>query len=83
MEHAIDEDQGPQEQNEDVDVDELMNEEAPALLSDDTRGSVTENGLPDEQVAGSVPTNHDYFYRTRSGKPYGKSLGLAAQASAQ
>jgi hypothetical protein len=82
VEHAINEDQGPQEQNEDVDADELMDEEAPALVGGDTHDGVIENELPDEQATVSVPTSHDYFYRTRSGKPYGKSLGLAAQTSA-
>ncbi len=59
-----------------------MYTEAPALVGDFTHGGVTENELPDEQADASFLTSHDYFYRTRSGKPYGNSLSLAAQASA-
>ena len=51
-------------------------------MDDGTHDDTAENELPDEQAAVSIPTSHDYFYRTRSGKPYGNSRGLAAQASA-
>ena len=60
----------------------LLYTEAPALFGDVTHGGVTENELPDEQAVASFPTSHDYLYQTRSGKPNGYSLGLAAQASA-
>ena len=77
--HAMNADQGEQEQNKDVDVDESIDKEAPALVGDVTHGGVTENKLPDEQAAALISTSHDYFYRTRSGKRYGNSLGLPVQ----
>lgn len=54
--------------------------EVPASVGDDTHASVPENELLNEETVGPVATVHDYFYRTRSGKPYGKLLGLAASS---
>jgi hypothetical protein len=38
--------------------------------------------LPNEKAAGPAASVHDHFYRTRSEKSYGKSLGLAAPSPA-
>ncbi|KAI9555903.1 hypothetical protein GHT06_018427 [Daphnia sinensis] len=64
-----------------MDVEELVDEEVPPLVGDETHGSVPENELLNEQTTNPAATLHNYFYRTRSGKPYSKSLGLAAALS--
>ena len=65
----INEDQGERAQNDDVDVNEIVDGEVPAIVRDETHGGITENEVPNEQVSDLVATSHDYFYRSRSGNP--------------
>lgn len=58
----------------------FVHTEVRAVVGDETHDIVPEKESINEQTASPVATSHDYFYRTRSGKLYNKSLGLAASS---